>query len=149
MAASIKKAASKRRLYSKFVKAKDASGYSEADKAKIFGSAGRKKEKEQDKNDFQDNGVEATMSMADYLKPTRPQALVQACDSLGLHWGAWASNDAAAELLNKVVSLAESRADSPFGVLRGLTAKAKQCQLCGTSTKNSGGGGGRAPRRTP
>ena len=68
MAGSIKKAASKRRLYSKFVKAKDASSYSDADKAKIFGSAGRKKEKELNDDAETTFGKTSTMSMADYFK---------------------------------------------------------------------------------
>jgi len=70
MASSIEKAASKRRLYSKFVKAKDVGGYSDQQKAAIFGTAGKKEEKvvEEDSDDEANTTTTAKVSMADYFK---------------------------------------------------------------------------------
>merc|ERR1712072_498110 len=67
MGTTIKKTMEKRRLYSKFVKAKDSSNYTAEQKAAIFGTAGAgqgKKGKEEDTDDEEEDSVIKTSKMS-------------------------------------------------------------------------------------
>jgi len=71
MQKTIQKTMQKKRLYSKFVKAKDVGGYTAEQKAAIFGTAGKQaKEEEVDEEEEDPDAVVKTskMSMADYFK---------------------------------------------------------------------------------